>query len=97
MPITCVKENGLECCYINEAPTNEDCISLSKYFKKYRSAEVRVIYDVGANAHYEMIIGNKTIDLKHDSSLGNFLTSNDGDVSIIMKDAFEDPDKRLKD
>lgn len=95
MPIKCIIEDGLERCFVNDAPTNEDCESLAKYFEKYWLAEVRRVYDVGTNAHYKMRIRGKRIDLKHASGEGNFLSSLDGDVSDILKDAIEDLDFRL--
>lgn len=95
MPITCIHDDGEERCYINDAPSNEDCESLLRYFEKYWNANVQEIYNVGSDAKYKISVNDFIFELNHHSSVGNYLRSDAGSVSSELKDVIADLDKRL--
>lgn len=95
MAITCVYEDDQERCYINDAPSNEDCENLAKHLEKQWSAKVREDYNVGSDARYEIELNGFLFELRHHSSLGNYLTSRNGQVSVELKNVILDLNKRL--
>ncbi|OUI85608.1 hypothetical protein HK11_02005 [Acetobacter sp. DmW_043] len=95
MPVSCLYENNEERCYINDTPTNEDCISLTKYLEKYWDANIIKEYDVGFSSEYKIKIKNIEFYLHHESGDGNYFTQKNGYVSDKIDMIIHDLNKRF--
>lgn len=95
MAIACVEDDGEERCYVNGAPTNEDCESLARYMEKHWGASYEKEYDVGANARYAIDYAGSRVLLVHDSQLGNYFTCPGASAQEVLREPLADLERRL--
>ncbi|OCX63729.1 hypothetical protein BFP70_12035 [Thioclava sp. SK-1] len=97
MCIRCAIENGATICYVSKLSRYEDCETLARYFKKHWNADVEKIYDIGSDVKYTLMFQGTTVDLIYHSSLGNFIRSEQVNVSDFLSRAITDLNERLSE